>query len=773
MSAHAGAWLRGWLLLSLALLSGVSLAWELVLIRLLGFVHFAAFAAMIISLALLGYAASGALLAVRQRPLGAMATGWTMAIGAAAIPAASWVAVRIPFNELALTWDPQQSLWLLCLFLLLSVPFFLVSLVIGSLLIARPAMLGQLYGADLLGAGAGAAGAILLLNNVPLEQVAGLLGVLGGVGVSAYVLALRAWRLTAVVLLPLLVGVTGMAGDELRLSPYKPLAQAMAAGGQVLAQSSTALGVLTTVHNPRIPIRFAPGISFLAPDHPAGQLGLFLDGGQMTAADPTTASPDYLLAIPSALGYDLAPVADVLLLNPGAGLGVRQAVAAGAGDVTAIAVDPRLADRLQSLGAEVAIAQPRHWLAASARDWDLVVWDGALAPARYAALGSENYLLTVEALRDQLAHLRPGGAVVLHVPLEVPPRGAMRLLTTIAAALEDAEALRERLAIVRSWSTVSFVLAGDPLTGDQQSAVREFADRYGFDLAWLPGLSPDEANRRLRWDRPWLFDAVRALLAEDERFFADYPFETDPLTDDRPWYDDHFRWSLLPLLIAQQEQGGLALLDTGFLLLTLTVLLALVLGLPLVVLPWWRQPPRSRMPLAAVAYFAAIGLGFLAIEIAFIQQLHLLFGHPLHAIALGLAGFLLFAGAGGLLAGGSRRVAPFALGVVACCLVYAFAAGELARAGVGWAGGGRLVLGVALTAPLGFLLGVPFPVGLRRLAERDAAGAGLAWGINGWASVLSAPLATLLAMAAGFRLVLLAAAVCYATAWLAARSRAW
>lgn len=182
-------------------------------------------------------------------------------------------------------------------------------------------------------------------------------------------------------------------------------------------------------------------------------------------------------------------------------------------------------------------------------------------------------------------------------------------------------------------------------------------------------------------------------------------------------------------------------------------------GLILLPLARFRRGPSLRL----IAYFGAIGLGFLFLEIAFMQRLTLFLGHPLYAIAVVLASFLVF---GGLGSGASARVgwrhAPLLVAALAALALIAVRFLPLGLPEVA-----KIAMSVALVAPLAFVMGMPFPVGLRRIDREDIP---WAWGINGTASVIASMLATLVAVHFGFSILVLSAAGLYGCAYVASSS---
>jgi hypothetical protein len=173
------------------------------------------------------------------------------------------------------------------------------------------------------------------------------------------------------------------------------------------------------------------------------------------------------------------------------------------------------------------------------------------------------------------------------------------------------------------------------------------------------------------------------------------------------------------------------------------------------------------------AYFAAIGVAFFFVEIAFIQKFILFLGHPTYAVAVVLAGFLVFAGCG---AWASERLARFlparptgaidfaVLGIVLVAVAYLLGAPFVFENFAGLPVGGRALVALALIAPLGFFMGMPFPLGLTLVKRADERLTAWAWGVNGCASVTSAILAVLLAMHLGYVAVVAIALVLYVLA---------
>jgi hypothetical protein len=354
---------------------------------------------------------------------------------------------------------------------------------------------------------------------------------------------------------------------------------------------------------------------------------------------------------------------------------------------------------------------------------------------------------------------------------QIPPRDSLKLVATVIAALESngvADAA-DRLLMIRGWQTSTLLVKNGPVTTGEVQRLREFCAARSFDVVWFPGIRAEDVNVYNQLPAPWYFDGVQALLGPGRADFTRaYAFDIRPATDDRPYFQNFFRWHVLTEAWRARDRGGMALLEAGYLLLVTTLVQALLAGLLLILLPLVLFAPLARSPRLVrwqvFAYFAGIGLAFLFVEIAFLQKLMLLVHHPTVALSLVLATFLLGAGAGSAwssrvpLARSRILLGSAVAGIVLLSALYGAAFDALIVGLAAWPTPARALLAAGLLAPLAFCMGMPFPLALRELDEPLVP---WAWAINGCASVVSAALATLLAVDFGFGVVLWIALALY------------
>lgn len=797
-------------LFALALLSAAALGFEILLMRLLSIILWHHFAYMMISVALLGYGAAGALVALAQptlvRHFVPVFAGGALLFGLSAM-ACFGLAQRVGFNPLEILWEPSQPLRLVAIYLLLFVPFLCAATSVCLCFARFPLQVPRLYSFDILGAGLGSLGIIAALFVLDPVDALRLVSMAGMAAAALACLECRSHRpwLPALLLAAAAVPATIPGGwMALRPSEYKELSQALRIGdARVVAQRSSPLGLVTVVESPSIPLRHAPGLSLNATTEPPQQLAVFTDGDGLSALNRYDGRREplaYLGDLTSALPYHLLQAPRVLVLGSGAGADVLQALYHGASAVDAVELNPKVIGLVQdrfgafsgkpysAAGVQVHVGEARGFLAASNRHYDLIqvaLLDSFSTSSAGLYALSESYLYTVEAFGEYLRHLRPGGLLAITRWVSLPPRDIPKLFATAVAAMARAGVPdpSRRLVLVRGWKTATLLVKHGDFHPADIDALRDFSRARSFDVEYHPGIRPGEANRYNVLDQPDFFAAAQALLGpERERFLSRYKFDVRPATDDRPYFFHFFKWRTLPELVALKAQGGLPLLDWGYPVLVATLLQAtaaalLLIGVPLRVLR--RRASGGRRAAAPPVpawrtgfYFVAVGLGFMFVEIAFIQKFILFLSHPLYAVAVVLCAFLCFAGLGSRYAprlpGHGRRQAALAIGgICAASLVYLAALPLVFRLLIALPDPARIGIAVALIAPLAFLMGMPFPLGLSSVAARDATLVPWAWGINACASVVAAVLATLLAIHAGFTVVVLVALLLYAAAALA------
>lgn len=510
-----------------------------------------------------------------------------------------------------------------------------------------------------------------------------------------------------------------------------------------------------------------------------------------------TTSDQWMVDI-TALGYTVHPggAEHALIIGPGGGIDVARALASGVKRVTAVEINPLIADAIMRGKFEAAsgglyrdpriaieVDEGRSFIRRTSSRYDVIqtsLVDTWAATASGAFALTENTLYTVEAFQDYYAHLTDRGIVTMTrwwTFLAGPE--TMRLVILAAAALEADGvapiATRQHLYLARHGNFGTLLVKKTPFTADEISRLDAWCTRLGHETM----LSPTASRM------PALADML-AAGAWSARVRA-YPSDLTPPTDDRPFFFYFVKpsqlWSWKNVDDATISNPALWLL--GALCAVLVVLTFAFVFLPLVLRRWsdlagapgerggWRRRGLG------LGYFAAIGFAFMVVEIALMQRLSLFLGHPSYALVVVLFAILLGTSVGARL---SRRfaarpgVGALIGGVILAVLaiVAGVALAGVLRSLIAIALPARMVLSAAIVLGFGLAMGLMLPLGVRLVGSTDPRLVPWAWGINGGMSVIGTVGATVIAINAGFGVTFHVGAALYlaagGTGWLLGRA---
>jgi len=796
------------------LISAVGIAYQVALMRVFSIAQWHHFAYMIISIAMLGFGASGTVLCLlrsRLRGREAACLHMTALVLCFSLIGCYALSQQVPFETFQLVSQPRQLVYLLALYAILAVPLFLVSTCVTLGFFLAPKQIGRLYFFNMFGSGLGAAGVVGLLYVAHPSALPYVLAVPAALAHLMLVRGRRCGRVRGYGLFVFLILVTALGGiAPVRISEYKGLSYALnLPGAAIVADSCSPLSVVTAVKSDQI--RETPGQISNYPMSELGslpaQIGLYFDAGAVSPVsdfhDGALERFTYLDYVTSALAYRLVERPRVLVIGAGGGADVLSALQHGAEHVTAVEVDPGVVAMMQEtlrdfsgrlyLRPDVTaiLAEGRGYLQSHDESFDVIqlpLFGSFTAAAAGVYALNESYLYTVEAFALYLNRLSEEGVLAINCWLKTPPRDAIKLFATAAEACARAGVVEpaRHLAFIRSWNNATLLVARSPFTDGQVQAVRAFCSARGLDVCYYPGVKEEETNQYTILDKPIYFDAARAILApanpESRAFYDDYLFYVRPATDDRPYFFRFFKWGALPRLLRSMGTEWVPFVEWGYLTLVATILQAIVASVVLILLPSCLRAirnPKSKIqnpksPAWVLLYFAGLGVAYIFLEMAFIQKFMLFLAYPVYAVAVVLTAFLVFSGLGSLFAGNLqgrpvRGVAWAVAGIAVIAsihLVFMHAAFEAWAAWGDWA---KVLASVALLAPMAFCMGIPFPTGLQHVSDHLDALVPWAWGINGCASVVGATLATFTAVHIGFRGAVIIALTAYVVAVMSLR----
>jgi spermidine synthase len=769
------------LLFGLGLTSFAALLLELALTRLFSVVLFYHFAFLAISIALLGLGAGGVFAYLLKERLAKVSTRSLAARLCIANSIVVFCVLEIVLHvPVTLTVTGKNFLHLTAVYLWAALPFFLTGLLFSVVFARETWRVSRLYGADLCG------GALACLAVVPLLNWIGgpntIVAAAAVMAASAMVWAGKPYarRVATVILILFLILIAANHSNRLIDVVY--------AKGMFRDPAWVEFARWNALSRVEVD-RQGPGKAIVID----ADASTYIMNCDLAHWHDSEWERD-LMSAPPALANVLRPRGEFAIIGPGGGVDVLRAVANGSPSVTGIEINPIIANTImrgryadyalhlyERPEVHIHVTDGRSYLRSTAQTFDVVqmtLVDTWASTAAGAFALSENNLYTVQAFREYFQHLKPGGMIAITRWEFRQPREALRIVAVAMDALHSlGVANPERNFMVASQGPLNedgipvVVLAKKTeFTADEESAVRDHFAKYD---SLSPLYLPSDAGKRTS------HNPFANLIASNDpyQFARNYAYNVAPVDDNAPFF--FFTLKAGQILQEGRQRGIDWKVNLGVLVLILVLIISFVAVLGFLILPLALQSSRqSTLPLL---YFVAVGLGYILVEIAFIQRFVLFLGHPTYALTVVIFLLMLSSGAGSLM---SRQWLPRTemawiplIVVSGALLADVLFLPRILIAWVGLAFEYRLLISAMLLAPLGFVMGMPFPTGLRAIAMSaglDAKGEDgnkgnaveWAWAMNAAASVLGSVLAMVIAIQFGLNVTLACGATAYVLALL-------
>jgi hypothetical protein len=697
------------------------------------------FAFVAISMALLGWGLGGLAVHLLKRTwqLSLEKAALFTLLYAFAIPACLWILVEYPFELRRLP----------LYFVAPIVPFFLGGMALSTIFDLNRSAAGSLYFADLLGASIGAAAIGVLLQMLGGEASLLLAGMAPMAASALLSPRARVVGIAGAVMLTAAALTNGQTGFfHVIPGTIKAMRRQMdESPGSRIAQSGW---------NAYSRIDAVEGV-----DAPKFLARLYIDSDAWTSIMPWDGKLESVHELRDsyrARPFQFNPGGETLVIGPGGGPDVIAALASGSRKVTAVEMNPLMIQFVRHYGeragllydrpdVEVIQSEGRNFISRTDRRFDTIFLGFVDSWASVASGGlslSENYLYTEQAFRAYYDHLTDNGVlVILRWDSDIP-----RLVSNAVAMLgaRDASdrvvALRERRGTKADPPQMLFMVRKRPFTAAESAALRDWNLAKPLIVPGQPAPAPYDD------------------LLSGRKTLAVYEAESSqlvgPVFDDSPFYFATDRPWGMPTPIARR-------LFEWLLAPNLALLVAFAV---------FGKPRRGAFApyTASVVYFACLGFGFIAVELALLQNLTLLLGHPIFTLAILLFTLLAAGGVGSAL---SPLVAPRTACVAVAVLgaVEAVALPQIVPMLLPLALWARMAIAVVLVAPLGLAMGVPFPRGLESTGRGSLPPPPFYWGLNGVMSVVGSVTTVFVALSWGFQAAMLIGCACYVLSAFAAR----
>ncbi len=775
-------------------ISLATLLFELGLTRVFSIAQWYHFAFMVISLALLGFGISGSALSIfshiYKRDISYMLSLFSSLFCISCL--ASYLLINnLPFDSFRIAWELKQIAYLALYYISLAIPFFFSGLCTGIAITRMPSHVHKLYFWNLAGSGLGC---LLILVLIPIKGNPCIVIFVILFGILATFLFTR-FRLIksvrSIIFITCMITLWVTFNPELldiTMSPYKSLQTIMRFPDTSIPYTKwNAFSRVDIIQSKSI--KYAPGLSYKYPGMIPYQMGITTDGDNLSALTHT----DYSLKdagftdfLPAAQVYRFHRPDNMLIINPGGGMDVLSGLYHHSRHITVLEANPLISKLLKNEFAEftgniynrhnvqVYSEGVRSFIRRSKKHYDIIqisLSDTYGAVTTGALSLRENYLYTTNAFQEYIELLSPDGFLVITRWLQHPPSESLKIGTTIISALETIpySSPASHIIALRSLMTGTYIVKKSPFTVSEIESLKTFCAEMKFDIIYFPGISPEWVNRYNVLEKPMYYNTLTEALSSQDRqqFFSKYIYNINPATDDRPFFFNFYKAKNISLIIRNFGKHFEPYAGGGYLVLVILLCTAFITSLIFIMLPLYIFKRKNlHFPYTGrfFSYFFCLGLGFLFIEIPLMHKFVIFLNHPIYAFSAVLSGILIFSGLGSISSHALNTHIGFKKILLLLCigiLIYMFFLDSIFNSMLDKSFPIRLFASLIIIAPLGFLMGIPFPTGIEMVNVFSPGLTPWVWGINGFASVLSSIIALMVAMKYGYTSVLMLACIMY------------
>lgn len=776
--------------LALFLVSISIIAFQLALIQIISFVQWYHFAYMIISVAMLGFGTAGTILSLFKEKLLKNLNKLLptlVILSGLMMPAVVYISQIdfIRFDMMLLFTGNLQISLLIINYVLFTIPFFLSALAIGLIFTKYTNIIGKLYFSNLIGSGLGGIIILLLFHILFPEKLTITIGLLATT--AGIILIARFDKhlvfLTVSALIFFLLSY--FWNFDLQPSEFKSRSKALnLQDAKIIDRQNSPFGITELITSPMI--RNANGLSLTFIDEIKPGTAVFVGGDfEGTAIENCSLNSDcFLDYTTSQLPFIISERRKVLILNSGSGVDIQRALRAGAKKIVAVEPNntllklftanyPNLNDSAY-LKNEVSIINlsARSFLLSNKEKFDLIILPTIDAFGGSSGLLSlrEQYHLTLQAFNNMLEQLNDNGVLMINIWLDYPPRGTLKIISTIVEVLESNGLTipLEHIASIKNWNHLTTIVKKTPLILSELTAIRNFCGEMQFDHVLLPRLNSDELDRfnKLQDDSFYqLLDKILKSKSDRQQLYDDYAFNISPATDDKPFFFQFMKLSSMNELALSYNRHNIPFLELGYVILYLTLAQIFFISVLFIIIPLFKLGLSPIRKVAVLLYFAGIGIGYMFAEIIFIQMFTLYFGSPIYSAAIIICIMLLSSGAGSYFTYKypliNKKLLWIIIFIVLSLTIQAIFLKEIIYSTIHYSVVKKWLISFLVIFPCAFAMGMPFPTALKKVNEASASVTPWAWGINGFASVIATVLSTLIAVEFGFKIVFYSAALFY------------
>ncbi len=783
---------------SVFFISIATLAVEMGSIRFVSVINSSSFAAMIISIALLGYGLSATLLTIYKDKIEPVLDEWLFWSASAFIILSAYVFIlgeQVPFVPQSLHQDKKQLFYLGLYYVIFFLPFFTGSLFINLTFLKMKKRIGTLYFFNMFGSGIGSISILFIMFFLSPQYLMLPVICFGALALFFQIKKYKWMRqtiFTGIVLVAALLPY--FFGISLKVSQYKDISYAMKApNASIIKTVSSPLGYIQIVRSEQF--HFAPGLSLSSynVDVP-NEDGIFIDGISASGIVRNFKGKDveYITYLPFSLPFSMKKRPEVLILGMDGGNPILFAEKLGASKVTAVEPNRPLVSLIHKdfkqytselwneNNLSIRISNGRSFCKRNKGKYDIILIPAMVSSGMSFSSGTghgENYLFTTEAISEYISRLEKDGILYISMKMESPPRTLLKLEALSFTYLKKMhpDDFSRRIIFIRGLDWGSVMIKNGIFSNHDIELMKKKVNDLSADFSYFPGIKSQDTNINNQINNELYYKLAESYLGNSEKLFLNsYFFNINPPSDNKPYFNQYLRFSTFVNLFGLN--GGLDNIpysEWGYLLLWATLFQGIIFSLLIISFPLLfsrRRLSKEKGKYRVVLYFSVLGMGFMFIEIAVIQKLTLFLANPLYSVAFVISALLIFSGLGSQFSGRYtdrplKGITVGVSGVIGSLLLHVFLFTPLLGTLIGFPEIIRIVIALIFLAPLGFFMGFSFPLGLQVISNRKEKFLPWALSINGSVSVFATVATSILSMQLGFIAIFLIAAGLYLVAY--------
>ncbi|MCK5837021.1 MAG: hypothetical protein KAH09_07115, partial [Desulfobacula sp.] len=612
------------------------LGYEIIYTRIFAWAQWHNLSPLIITMALLGFGASGSVVSLIQKKIEARFALFflsSLVMFPFFLSLGFMISTRLVFNPYEMSFSPAQIISLFLYFSLMGGCFFLGALIICMALLNHSVPRTYFY--NLLGSGLGALAVVaasfiwhpvnIMMIIILIAMVPALVMVLG----STIKYLSTALILTAIII-PFFFVLFSLP-DIKKVTQYKAISGALnLPEAQIVHEAYSPLALIQVVQAKGL--RTTSGLSLLSPFQVPVQKGIFFNAGSMSPVTPFTNNRndiEFLQYLASYLPFHVMDEKNqVLIIGSGGGESILKSILSQCKQIDALEVDPNVIFLMKNqLGpysghiytrenVKIHNREARSFIQQTQKKYDLIelsMIDGYNTAASGVYALNENYLYTIESIKEYVGHLNDSGLLSITRWVVTPARDNFKIFNMVIQSLGQLEIKepKNHLIAIRSLQTLTLMVSPSPIPDKIISKTRNFARKRMFDLVYYPGITKKEANQFIKYKTPVYHDALQKLLSRNSKAFVEtYDFDIGAATDDCPYFYNFFKPRVFQY-IKTYGPAQIPVTEWGYLILLIILLPVLVVSLLFIALPMLITGKKAAGPKKTIfAYFSLIAAGY-------------------------------------------------------------------------------------------------------------------------------------------------------------------